>query len=565
MNEGRRFERRSEQVRSGRRRRDGHRTASVIEPAIERVDLPMAKTELATPPNQSEGGREHMQRRVSLLAKVMLGLGAVVEAQAVLMLFFGGPDNPMAHWKAIAHLGVLAVIGLCWWRTRSGARKPRELEIYDIVCVLLPIVYWCFALWDAPPSAKPAQPLILVVANILTLRSVLVPSTGRRTAILGSVCTALVAGWTYFYIDAHGVPDDDPAWTRATITALSCVLSVVIATVASHTIFGLRQQVKRAMQLGQYTLLRKIGEGGMGVVWEAKHAFLRRKTAVKLLPAERAGEEAVARFEREVQLTSTLTHPNTIAIYDYGRSADGVFYYAMEHLDGIDLQALVDRGGPQPPGLVAHVLCQLCDALSEAHGVGLIHRDVKPANVILCERGGHPLVAKVLDFGLVKRVEKSDVDLELSAQNMLIGTPLYMAPEALVSPDRIDARSDLYSVGALGYVLLTGKPVFEGTSPLEVFAQHMHERPIPPSKRLGAPVPEDLEAIVLECLEKDPAMRPKDAAELSARFAATAAKREFTLAHARAAWERCRELMSEEPPPPVASETRLTLALRSPS
>jgi serine/threonine-protein kinase len=338
----------------------------------------------------------------------------------------------------------------------------------------------------------------------------------------------------------------------------------VIATVASHTIFGLRQQVRKAMQLGQYTLLRKIGEGGMGVVWEAKHAFLRRRTAVKLLPAERAGEEAIARFEREVQITSTLTHPNTIAIYDYGRSADGVFYYAMEYLDGIDLQALVDRDGPQPPGLVAHVLVQLCDALSEAHGVGLIHRDVKPANVILCERGGQPLVAKVLDFGLVKRIDGESGDVKLSQANMLIGTPLYMAPEALASPDRMDARSDLYSVGALGYVLLTGQPVFAGARPLEVFAQHMHSRPVPPSERLGEPIPADLEAIVLECLEKDPSLRPKSAAELSARLAATEAKKAFGPADAREAWDRCRELMASEPIPSSPPETRLTLALRSP-
>jgi serine/threonine-protein kinase len=524
----------------------------------------MANTVLATPPQRSEAGREHLQNRVRLLAKVMFVLGVLVQTQAFLMLFFGGDQSPMVLWKAVGHLVVMVAITAIWLRTRSGARETTELEIHDVICVFTPIGYWCFALWDAPESARPVQPLLLVVANLLTLRSVLVPSTGRRTAILAVVIVAGLSAWTYAYSTLNAPSATEPAWMRAAVTALSASLSGLIATVASHTIFGLRQEVRRAMQLGQYTLLRKIGEGGMGVVWEAKHAFLRRKTAVKLLPAERAGEEAIARFEREVQITSTLTHPNTIAIYDYGRSADGVFYYAMEYLDGIDLQALVDRDGPQPPGLVAHVLCQLCDALSEAHGVGLIHRDIKPANVILCERGGQPLISKVLDFGLVKRIDGESGDVKLSQANMLIGTPLYMAPEALVSPDRMDARSDLYSVGALGYVMLTGQPVFSGARPLEVFAQHMHSKPVPPSERLGKPIPADLEAILLECLEKEPSLRPKSAAELSARLAKTGAKEAFTADGARAAWERCRELMASEPIVSSPPETRMTLALRSP-
>jgi serine/threonine-protein kinase len=337
---------------------------------------------------------------------------------------------------------------------------------------------------------------------------------------------------------------------------------MIIAGVAAHTIFGLRQKVRKATELGQYTLLRRIGEGGMGVVWEARHAFLRRRTAIKLLPAERAGEDAIARFEREVQLTSALTHPNTIAIYDYGRSAEGVFYYAMEFLDGIDVQALVERDGPQPAGIVAHVLGQVCDALSEAHSRGLIHRDVKPANVFLCERGGIPLVAKVLDFGLVKQLETTSLPTSLSVAHAVLGTPLYMAPEALTDPEGIDARADLYAVGALGYFMLTGTPVFEAGTSIEVFAHHLHTRPVPPSERLRAPVPEDLEALVLACLEKERDRRPPSAAGVSFRLAATGAGRAFTRDAARAAWARYGSLITSTDTPHETALLTVELARR---
>ena len=202
----------------------------------------------------------------------------------------------------------------------------------------------------------------------------------------------------------------------------------------------------------------------MGVVYKGHHAMLRRPTAIKMLDVDKVNEGSIERFEREVQITSQLNHPNTVAIYDYGRTPEGVFYYAMEYLDGIDLQTLVERYGPQPVPRVIHILLQVCGSLYEAHSLGLVHRDIKPANIMLNRRGGEPDVVKVLDFGLVKAVDDQK-QAGLTQQASLTGTPLYMSPEAIQLPNSVDARSDLYAVGAVGYFLLTGHPVFEADNP----------------------------------------------------------------------------------------------------
>jgi serine/threonine-protein kinase len=290
--------------------------------------------------------------------------------------------------------------------------------------------------------------------------------------------------------------------------------SVFVSTVLSYTIFGLRQKVVEATQLGQYTLERKIGQGGMGVVYRARHAMLRRPTAIKLLAADRASVREYARFEREVQLTSGLTHPNTISIYDYGRTPEGVFYYAMEYLDGLDLQRLVETDGPQTPVCVIRILDQVCGALAEAHARGLIHRDVKPANVILCERGGHPGIAKVVDFGLVKRLDTATDSSTSTASVAIIGTPLYLSPEAILKPESVDARSDLYSLGAVGYFLLTGMPPFTGNTVVEVCGHHLHTPPIPPSRRVPQPIPAALDELIVRLLAKEPGARPSSAEAL---------------------------------------------------
>ncbi|TWT82156.1 Serine/threonine-protein kinase PknB [Planctomycetes bacterium CA13] len=298
-----------------------------------------------------------------------------------------------------------------------------------------------------------------------------------------------------------------------------------------------REAVIEAQQLGQYTLEEKLGEGGMGVVYKGHHSMLRRPTAIKLLHAEKVNETSIARFEREVQITCQLNHANTIAIYDYGRTPEGVFYYAMEYLDGIDLQDLVNTYGPQSEARVIHVLLQMCGSLYEAHSQGLVHRDIKPANVMLNRRGCEPDVVKVLDFGLVKAIEQSE-DARHIAEGSLTGTPLYMSPESIQAPLSVDARSDIYAVGAVGYFLLTGHPVFEASNLVDLCQKHIDESPVPASKRGNIKVSNQLEDALMSCLEKSRAKRPQTARDLSLLLSACTAAGQWSIADGDRWWGR---------------------------
>jgi serine/threonine-protein kinase len=314
--------------------------------------------------------------------------------------------------------------------------------------------------------------------------------------------------------------------------ALRGVAALIVIAAASATVaLARRRSASRAapQKLGAYTLDARIGEGGMGVVYRATHAHLPRPVAIKILPRERASARNRALFEREAQRTSLLSHPNTISVFDSGSTPDGGFYYAMELVEGLDLQATVERDGPLAPERAALVLAQVLGALREAHAAGLVHRDVKPANIMLCARGGASDVVKLLDFGLVQELDSAEEHSPCDP-NELVGTPLYIAPEALLGEEPIDARSDLYAVGAVGYFLLTGVPPFSGRNVLEVCARHLHETPVPPSQRLGRRIPEDLEALIVSCLAKCPEARPSSAAALESAFLRLAAPSSGSLA-----------------------------------
>lgn len=376
----------------------------------------------------------------------------------------------------------------------------------------------------------------------------------------------VVGAWTWLSDYSFGVATEvDYAEAFRPLTILKrtfwCLLSLLAASsvaifVFTVTVARLQQQAREATiearQLGQYKLEEKVGEGAMGVVYRGQHAMLRRPTAVKLLDADKVNDTSILRFEREVQITSNLNHPNTVAIYDYGRTPEGVFYYAMEYLDGIDLQRLVDGYGPQPAGRVIYMLQQICGSLYEAHSMGLVHRDIKPANIMVNRRGGEGDVVKVLDFGLVKAKQGEHANQAIN--ETMAGTPLYMSPEAIEEPGAVDACSDLYAVGAVGYFLLTGSPVFDAQDLRELCRMQTVENPQSPSARLGAPVPQELENALLACLEKSRSKRPQTARDLANLIRRCPASHDWTVDDADAWWGRHeRGQLSESSPNPTLS------------
>jgi eukaryotic-like serine/threonine-protein kinase len=514
---------------------------------------------LAAAPLGSDETRAFLQQRVALFARLWI---------AILLGFFVIGRLARVHERLMpelsgliigVHLSVIASLSAIWIRTRSGQRSERELRTLDVVATVVPILSMASVLRGAPVYLRFDLIVLVAIAHVLMARAVVVPSSPRRTLVIGVLTVVPFAVGTHWHHRHAPSPALPNAWFYTLATIAWGSASIVVSTLASYTIYGLRAKVREAAQLGQYTLEELIGEGGMGIVYRARHAMLRRPTAIKLLPPAKAGEENIVRFEREVQMTSMLTHANTIAIYDYGRTPDGIFYYAMEYLDGIDLEKLVEENGPQTPGCVAHVMEQVCGALAEAHAAALVHRDVKPANVILCERGGVPGVAKVVDFGLVKTVRREDrSDTSLSSVDTVMGTPLYLSPEAIARPASMDGRSDIYSAGCVAYFLLTGHPVFEAGSVVEICGHHLHSAPIPPSERLGRPLPPEIEALVLACLEKDPEKRPQSAADLALAFGGLECRRAFTPAAARAWWKSSKRAASTRA---RAQEPSATLAI----
>lgn len=384
----------------------------------------------------------------------------------------------------------------------------------------------------------------------------------------------VVGAWMWLSADGFGlVTELDVSESHQTINTINyafwslfALLGIVALAMltsmmrADRLAAQARQAAIELRRLGQYTLEEKLGEGGMGVVYRARHAMLHRPTAVKFLDVERTSEKAIARFEREVQLTARLNHPNTIAIYDYGRTPEGVFYYAMEYLEGMTLQDLVERFGPVPEGRVVHILKQVCGSLAEAHEAGLIHRDVKPANILLNARGGLYDFVKLLDFGLVKVSEGSSGALVTRAGGV-VGTPLYMSPEACTSPELVDARSDLYAVGAVGYFLLSGTPLFRGDNILELLRHQAETPPEPLSERSRQDVSPEMEELLMRCLKKSPAERPASAEELIKLLSRLSTADTWTDSDAREWWKLHQPELARRLPPEVTSDSAFAVTV----
>ena len=326
--------------------------------------------------------------------------------------------------------------------------------------------------------------------------------------------------------------------------ALPHLLVVLVAYVGSRVVYHLGTELTRARELGSYRLVERLGWGGMGEVWRARHRLLARPAAVKLLRPELVGAsgaarhaELHARFEREAQATSSLRSAHTIQLYDFGVADDGAFYYVMELLDGFDLEGLVERFGPVPPERAVHLLTQVCASLAEAHEAGLIHRDIKPANVYVCRYGRDVDFVKVLDFGMVKSQDRGGVaDIGVTADHSVGGTPAFMSPEQLVADRPLDARSDIYAVGCLAYWLVTGQLVFTGRTVMEMVVKHTQETPVPPSRRSELEIPAALDDAILACLEKDPDRRPATADAVAERLAAVPTGDAWTPQRAAAWW-----------------------------
>jgi serine/threonine-protein kinase len=508
----------------------------------------------------SEEGRAFLQRRVALFWKVMFFLCLL----GVVMGAVGAVAKPGVDFLITNALAAEA--GAAWWLCGRGQRSPRFSRWIEAGALLLNasgsalLFRYTLGGFAEEHVLVTAEGFIMADAYVLMLqlagtammvaiRAAFIPSDPRRTILLTAAVGApiilvasLVIPTSRGGLAWRALGSDPFPWLPATAVMIWTLVSVTCALI-SRVIYGLQAEVREARRLGQYVLEHKIGEGGMGEVYRASHGMMRRPSALKLLRKDQAGESSLQRFEREVQLTARLTHPNTITIFDYGRTNDGVFYYVMELLDGANLERVVAVGGPQPPGRVARILLMACGALIEAHSVGLIHRDIKPANIMLCTQGGERDVVKLLDFGLVKEVEV-DRQVKLTAASALTGTPQYMAPETIRAPDSVDARTDLYALGAVAYYLLAGREVFDGQSIVEVCSQHLHQKPEPLSAH-GVDIPAELEAIVLACLEKDPERRPATAATLRQQLEACRVE-PWDAEHARLWWLKHKPQLEHE-------------------
>jgi serine/threonine-protein kinase len=324
------------------------------------------------------------------------------------------------------------------------------------------------------------------------------------------------------------------------------LLVVVMAYVGARVVYALGTEVTVARELGSYRLVERLGQGGMGEVWRAKHRMLARPAAIKLIrPSVTAdatpevSEDARRRFEREAQVIARLRSPHTVELFDFGVAADGAFYYVMELLDGFDVDTLVRRSGPVPADRAIHLLRQVCHSLSEAESCGLVHRDIKPANIFLCRYGEDYDFVKVLDFGIVKAARDSaDTGTLLTQDHAVHGTPAFIAPEQVLGGSDLDGRADIYSTGCVAYWLLTGQLVFSGETPMALLLHHAHTPPTPPSARTELPIPPALDHLVLSCLAKDPAERPQSARELSRRLAEVEGASAWTEDRARDWWAR---------------------------
>jgi serine/threonine-protein kinase len=451
----------------------------------------------------------------------------------------------------------LVTSALLFIMTRIKSLGDRTISNFSLVYEVLMCLSVALGFGHADYLRTSEPSTVSWVCIVMVAYPLIIPTSPRRTFWAALLAASTVPASIYLL---QVFAEVEPRAFDYLHVSLSPIFCVLLAVLGSRVVYGLNVEVARAQRMGSYQLVELLGRGGMGEVWRAQHRLLARPAAVKLVRPEvrdtlssGGSDRLLERFKREAQVTAGLESPHTVSLYDFGVTDQGVFYYVMELLTGLDLETLVLKHGPLPPDRCVHVLLQACHSLREAHDQGLIHRDVKPANLVLCRQlGGDYDVVKVLDFGMVAlRPESHPEDTRLTAEDQIGGTPACLPPE-VVEGERVDARADIYSLGCVAYWLLTGHQVFERKNPMKTILAHLQEAPEPPSKRSDVEISSALEELILDCLEKDPDRRPQNAEDLAQRLRATGLAPAWTQEMAREWWQNHRP---EAPPDQSAEPT----------
>ncbi len=482
--------------------------------------------------------------RVRLRAAILFFAAAM--ALVLLRDALTGGDVPW-QLQVFAILALAFVFSLLSLPGPLSARRLKEAEvaIFGVVAAVLAIrQYHMMLAWaargDEASFVAAAKDTMISSIILMFAYAMLIPNTWRGAwpFVLGIAAGPVACEAMIFLVhpEVFRLVLRVAALRRAVESVLQMATAGVLATYGAHLVNTLRVRAIEARQLNQYLLGEPIGVGGMGQVHLAEHRLLKRPCAIKLIRPERAGNpRRLEQFEREVRATARLTHPNTIEIFDFGHTDDGTFYYVMEYLPGLSLEGLIAAEGPMAPGRVIFLLRQALEALAEAHAAGMIHRDVKPANIFATRRGGRHDFVKLLDFGLVQEVT-GPATAGQGPKRAVVGTPAFMAPEQVLNDRPLDHRCDLYAIGAVAYNLLTGRPPFEGESQASVLDAQVRDPVVPPS-RLRPNVSDDLEKVVLRCLEKSPEDRFPSAEDLEEALADCAAASQWDHRKAASWWE----------------------------
>ena len=486
---------------------------------------------------------EQVRSRVRVLT-IILGIGFALDPLLYAVGWLIGTFSRVpVHFANVGFavsdfVVVLASLGV-WWIAGEGRVSPSRLHtiglVYEVaICFALALTaYWS---WTLDLGVVP--PLIWV-PTVIILFPLIMPGPPRRmlgAAIAAGLMSPLALGLLDLWGKVAPTADD---YIRSVVNS---AFGVGFAYLGARVVYRLGREVATARELGSYRLEQRLGQGGMGEVWRARHRMLARPAAIKLIrPADDGRgvtDELQRRFEQEAQAIARLRSPHTVELFDFGMADNGAFYYVMELLEGLDTDALVRRYGPISPGRTVHLLRQVCHSLTEAQACGLVHRDIKPANIFLCHYGEDHDFVKVLDFGLVKALDTrvTQPAAGLTAENMVQGTPAFIAPEQAMGDTGVDGRADINATGCVAYWLLTGQYVFTADTPMGILLHHARTPPPPPSARTNRPIPQALERLVLDCLEKDPAHRPQTARELSLSLERVEGVSSWTDAEAREWW-----------------------------